>query len=171
MIRNRFTIWLASLLAPYMPPRRPYDIAIGGDQNPYMLRWYLIPRNRFFNVYLHQVRRSDDDRASHCHPWVSLSFMLAGPLGELIGTDKKGFAYRDIEPGAFVFRRATFAHRLVVTRSVVRDAVGAPRGYPITLFITGPKIREWGFYCPQGFRHWRDFTKGARGETVGRGCE
>ena len=40
-----------------------------------------------------------------------------------------------------------------------------------TLFVTGPRVREWGFLCPQGWRHWREFTKpGAPGER-GKGCE
>jgi hypothetical protein len=37
--------------------------------------------------------------------------------------------------------------------------------------LTGPRIREWGFWCPQGWRHWRAFTSGRNGETIGRGCE
>ena len=37
---------------------------IGGADDPYMLRWYLIPRNRRFNIYLHKFLRDDDDRAS-----------------------------------------------------------------------------------------------------------
>jgi hypothetical protein len=48
---------------------RPPDFVIGGD-SPYMLRWWIIPRNKFFNIYLHRFLRSDDDRALHDHPWV-----------------------------------------------------------------------------------------------------
>src|SRR3546814_8204117 len=42
--------------------RKP-DITIGGEDNPYLRRWYIIPRNRWFNVYLHEFLRDDDDRA------------------------------------------------------------------------------------------------------------
>lgn len=37
--------------------------------------------------------------------------------------------------------------------------------------VTGPIVREWGFDCPQGWRHWTEYTKG-EGHTsgVGRGC-
>ena len=49
--------------------RKP-DFIIGGHDAPYLLRWWLIPRNRFFNVYVHQFLRSDDDRALHDHPWL-----------------------------------------------------------------------------------------------------
>ena len=38
------------------------DLVVGGDADPYLRRWWLIPRNRIFNVYLHHFMRSDDDR-------------------------------------------------------------------------------------------------------------
>lgn len=41
----------------------PCDFTIGGHERPYLLRWFIIPRNRFFNIYLHKFLRSDDDRA------------------------------------------------------------------------------------------------------------
>lgn len=44
-------------------------------------------------------------------------------------------------------------------------------GRALSLFFTGAKEREWGFHCPNGWRHWQDFTGGANGEIVGRGCE
>ena len=57
---------------------RTPDLVIGGWDDPYLLRWWLIPRNRWFNVYLHLFLRSDDDRALHDHPWFNLSFLLEG---------------------------------------------------------------------------------------------
>lgn len=137
--------------------RRAPDIQIGGSDNPYMNRWYVIPRNPLFNIYLHQFIRDDEDRALHDHPWASLSWMLKGSLYEhstLFG--------RPICQGAWTFREARFTHRLEVPN--------AARGKTWTLFITGPRVREWGFHCPKGFVPWRDFTAGAQGETVGRGC-
>ena len=38
-----------------------------------------------------------------------------------------------------------------------------------TLFLTGRKRREWGFYCRQGWRHWRNFTA-TDGRGGSRGC-
>ena len=52
---------------------------IGED---YLSRWHIIPRNRFFNIYLHRFTGSDDDRALHCHPWASVSIKLRGVLFE-----------------------------------------------------------------------------------------
>ena len=54
--------------------------------------------------------------------------------------------------------------------------LGQPHPPAWSLFITGPVTREWGFHCPQGWRHWKDFTsyrevgEDGRG-CIGRGCE
>src|SRR5690606_32105599 len=37
-----------------VPTRRGPDVIIGGAHDPYLKRWWVIPRNRFFNIYLHQ---------------------------------------------------------------------------------------------------------------------
>jgi hypothetical protein len=140
---------------------RPADVVIGDRPNPYMLRWYVIPRNRVFNVYLHLIMRSDDDRALHDHPWLNCSIVLNG--GYVEHTIEAGGIERRVErlEGSVVFRRAKAAHRLEVTP-----------GYPcMSLFITGPRIRDWGFHCPfAGWVHWQDFTAGPNGETIGKGC-
>ena len=48
----------------HMRPDRAPDFVIGPIDNPYMLRWWLLPRNEVFNVYYHVIRHSDDDRAA-----------------------------------------------------------------------------------------------------------
>lgn len=133
--------------------RQP-DFIIGEPEKPYLLRWWIIPRNRWFNVYLHMILRDDDDRALHDHPWWNISMILSG-------------AYREVMPlrtvlrksGSIVFRRPTAAHRLEVAKGPVW-----------TLFITGPRVREWGFHCPQGWRHWEEFTASESTGQIGRGC-
>jgi hypothetical protein len=62
--------------------RRPPDFVIGGTERPYLRRWFVIPRNPIFNIYLHQFLRSDDDRALHDHPWWFVSMMLVGKYRE-----------------------------------------------------------------------------------------
>lgn len=155
--------------------KREPDFIIGEKENPYLLRWWIIPRNRWFNIYLHKFLRSDDDRALHDHPWASCSIILKGGYFEIMphsrlvtaifGETFDSFQKIWREPGSIHFRRATAAHR-------VELAEGAPAW---TLFITGPKIREWGFHCPKGWRHWRDFcgvpVGEAKGGEVGPGCE
>lgn len=139
--------------------RKP-DFVIGDPAAPYMLRWWLIPRNPVFNIYLHRMLRSDDDRALHDHPWVSLSLCL---MGRLIEHDLKG--QRLIEAGQWRWRGAGYAHRLEIIDLPV-DAEGGAW----TLFVTGPRIREWGFLCPKGWRHWREFCAPSAKGQVGRGC-
>lgn len=141
---------------------RPADFVIGGAERPYLKRWWILPRNRWFNVYLHKIMRSDDDRAFHDHPWWNCSVVLSGGYWEI--TPDFFMVWRG--SGSVVFRRATSLHRLAL-----ETPPGASEPLACwTLFFTGPRIREWGFACPQGWRHWRDFCGGANGEVVGRGC-
>lgn len=135
-------------------PRKP-DYIIGGAA-PYMLRWWIIPRNRFFNIYLHNIVRSDDPRALHDHPWWNLSILLKGKYLE---HTPAGNHLRS--RGAMVLRRATAAHRI----ELIGDSTWS-------LFLTGPVIRKWGFLCPQGWRYWKEFAQPtADGNMVGKGCE
>lgn len=135
---------------------RPPDFIIGGVDDPYMKRWWVIPRNRWFNIYLHRILKSDDDRALHDHPWMNLSIILRGAYYEYSGSGR-----RLRSRGSLVFRRAEVAHRL--------EVVSGRSTW--TLFITGPVVREWGFICPQGWRHWREFTDSRDSGSVGKGCE
>lgn len=140
--------------------RRAPDQIIGRADDHYLRRWYLIPRNPVFNIYLHHFLRSDDDRALHDHPWWNLSILLEGRYVEHT-IPQGGVNQRTLRrAGQMKFRFARAAHRVELTD-----------GPCWTLFITGPRIRQWGFHCPAGWRHWKEFTKpGAPGE-IGRGCE
>lgn len=119
-----------------------------------MRRWWVIPRNRRFNIYLHNIMRSDDDRALHDHPWWNVSILLRGGYREITPTDTKT---RGV--GSIVLRRATSAHRLEVDRPCW------------SLFITGPNVRTWGFLCPNGWVPWQQFCAPGDSSQVGRGCE
>lgn len=138
---------------------RPPDFIIGGSV-PYMKRWWVIPRNPIFNIYLHRFLRSDDDRALHDHPWLNCSYLLEGSYTE--HTIRAGGVNhsRTATPGSIKFRRAKTAHR-----------VELHDGPCWSLFITGPVIREWGFHCPSGWRSWKIFTSDRDKGAVGRGCE
>lgn len=143
--------------------RRPPDFVIGGSENPYLRRWWLIPRNRVFNVYLHEFLRSDDDRALHDHPWSNCSVLLRGCYTEHT-IDAGGIHQRRVlTAGDFRFRLSgCFAHRLELIDN-------APCW---TLFLTGPRYREWGFHCPeQGWVHWQQFTAPGDKGAVGNGCD
>ncbi|AGS81013.1 hypothetical protein [Caulobacter phage Cr30] len=140
--------------------KRKPDVVIGGNEDPYLLRWWVIPRNPFFNIYLHKFLRSDEDRALHSHPWLfCLSILIKGnyiehtPKGKFIR--KRGNCY---------FRFGEAWHRVQLLTKWVKQNDGSMVGYPdrepcTTIFVTGPRIREWGFACPQGFVHWGQFDK------------
>lgn len=150
--------------------RKP-DFIIGGAERPYMLRWWVIPRNRWFNIYLHKIMRDDDDRALHDHPWWNVSILLAGAYREVMPDLKaRRTPYTRIADlptitkirrrGSVVFRRAAASHRLEVAEGPVWS-----------LFITGPVLRTWGFHCPQGWKEWRRFVAASDPGSVGPGCE
>lgn len=140
--------------------KRHPDFIIGGKENPYMLRWWVIPRNRFFNIYLHRFLRSDDDRALHDHPWINMSYLLKGTYTEwTIAAGGTHYA-RVAKQGSIKFRRPRFAHR-----------VELHAGPCWSLFLTGPIVREWGFHCAAGWRSWKIFTSERDKGSIGRGCE
>lgn len=137
----------------------------------YMRRWHLVPRNRWLNVYLHEFSGSDDDRALHDHPWRSASIILYGHYYEHLPIGRGNPAHMATWPklrvaGQITARRADAAHRIEIP-----DAHATAFDPVITLFITGPRRREWGFWCKHGWRHWRVFTDPKDTGRIGRGCD
>ena len=145
---------LAARIIAHAKKRKP-DFQIGGKKRPYIDRWYVIPRNPLFNTYIHHMQRDDDDRALHDHPWWNLSIILSGGYFEHMPDRVE---WRGV--GQWVLRRASAAHRLAL-----KDHVNS-----WSLFITGPRIREWGFWCKHGWVHWKDFTDPSDSGAIGPGC-
>lgn len=108
----------------------------------YLKRWWLIPQTRLFNIYLHEYMCSDG-RTLHDHPFYSVSFLLKG---ELLEHSFNGVRF--IPRFLPIFRTAKFAHRLELVK-----------GPALTIFITGPKIRQWGFHGPLGWVHHKLFKE------------
>lgn len=157
--------------------RRDPDFCIGDPADPYLRRWWVIPRNPLFNIYLHEIRKSDDDRALHDHPWINVSWLLRGMYCEVMprfefqplradftlgASGKRAFLKARLRfAGEWVFRWPSQAHRL--------EIIGDLPCW--TLFITGPLWRQWGFRCEKGWRHWRAFTAPNSKGQIGRGCD
>lgn len=151
------------------------------------------PDKSCWSARVHHTLRSDHDRALHDHPWWNISAVMRGGYWEVMpGTfqtakelgheyfqsmdamihlytgdevdeiapgERKKYALRGVKwrgPGAVVFRRATALHRLVIPATV--DAA-------VSLFIMGPKTREWGFQTPGKWIHEDDYRK-MRGTEV-----
>ena len=134
-------------------------------ERAFLKRWYVVPKNKWFNIYLHRFVADDDDRALHCHPWTNLSILLAGEYIEHT-IDSGGVHKRAIyQAGDLKFRSAKAAHRVELIKSTIGHSLTGgvtisfmPTKQPSwSLFITGPKIREWGFHCPTGWKSSRDY--------------
>lgn len=148
--------FIAKILAKFFKwkyeDKSPDFIIFGEDDQPYMLRWWVIPRNKYFNIYLHKVI-GDDDRAMHDHPWNSLGLILEGtyleiiPIYQPIGRKMvdKSFGGDKLSQGRWKYRDTDFAHYLL---KYDEEPVW-------TLFFTGPKKRDWGFYHPESL-NWVD---------------
>lgn len=134
--------YLGSLL------REP-DLTIAPDGEPYLYRWYIAKNQEFANVYFHMQVKDDPERPLHDHPWDNMSVILSNGYREIIQREPpKGTT--DIflrKAGQTIMRKAEHAHRLLISP-------GQP--YTLTIFATGPRVRRWGFWYPQG---WVDFEK------------
>lgn len=128
------------------------DVIIGEN---YLRRWHVIPRNTVGNVYLHQFLRSDDDRALHDHPSNNSSWLISGCY---IEHTHQGKFLR--QPGDFVERKARQLHRIELIDNQPC----------VSLFTTGPKIRDWGFDCPKGWVPWWEFCSPDDPDQIGKGC-
>ncbi len=143
---------------------RAPDLVIAPDGSPYLYRWHL---QRNFTASgggcgsnLHIQVASDPERPLHTHPWDNMSVILGG-CGYLEHIQKhppKGdtLVYRR-KVGDVVFRTAKQAHRLIMPDHGL---------YTMTQFTFGPKINEWGFWYPEGFRHYREVTVQKDGMSV-----
>jgi len=118
-----------------------------------MRRWHLRRSRSRYNLYLHRYEGSDDDRALHDHPWRSIGILLWGRLSEITPEGE-----RTLWPFIPKYRNAEYSHRIILKSR-----------FAYTLFFTYPKEREWGFHCPKGWVHWRQFTD-ISGKGIGPGC-
>lgn len=128
--------------------RREPDVTISPGGKPYLCRWWVIPRDAVgANVYLHVQLGDDDDRALHDHRYANTSVIIGGQgYREWHQHYAHGRAWdepsaRILKPGAVVHRHAEEAHRL--------ELLG---DYSISVFTTGPVVRDWGFWERQGWR-------------------
>lgn len=147
---------------------RAPDLIIGNPMQT--LRWHLI-QWRGFQLALHCWLKSDDDRALHDHSADNWSFILS-PQGyyEVIGPHNPSeFEFAAIKTRrAWIpyFRKAETPHRVLLCDD-----------RPVwTLWLRFPPRRQWGFWCPKGWRHWREYVaereyhSPGSTSTVGRGC-
>jgi hypothetical protein len=110
--------------------------------------------------------RDDEDRALHDHPWPSVSIVVRGGYYEITRGHDGTFERRWYGVGSIIFRRATYSHRVELARDADGHVVQCD-----TLFLTGPRLREWGFHCPRGWIPWQQFCATDQPGQIGKGCE
>ena len=109
---------------------------------PYLVRYRLIQTNGWC-VYLHHILRSDGDRELHDHPFDFITILLWG-------------GYFEFQPDNMSWL-STCSFQQVSTRrgifSVIRHKAKDPHRLELindrpawSLFIRGPRQRDWGFY-------------------------
>ena len=120
----------------YMSNREP-DLVITRHGVPYLERWY-IQRRKERCVYLHRFVGPDPDVGPHDHPWGSASLLVDGYQHEswLARGSEDYVRHRELGPGSVLYRPAEFAHQLRIHGSEP----------PLTIFVTGPMVRQWGFW-------------------------
>jgi hypothetical protein len=138
-------LWAQTIMAS------PPDFWVGDEADPQLRRWYVVPKNAKANVFLHLFLK--DDEVLHDHPFDSTSVLIAGGYREHYGDG----SFVDWPSGSVVRREAETAHRIALID-----------GPAVSLFLTGPYQREWGFIRPgigwtsgpsdplyAATRHWR----------------
>lgn len=135
---------------------RAPDLIIAPDGKPYLYRWFVKPRNvGDCNVYFHIQVGHDPERPLHDHPWDNFSVIIAGGYDEIWNPTPERENINDefirqFRKGDVIFRRASEAHRLMLPAGIE---------YSISLFSSGPKVREWGFWYPGGWRSYKEVTR------------
>ena len=127
-----------------------------GENEPYLERYYhfLKERDRFpFNVFLHKFLKSDPDDV-HDHPWPYTTIILRGGYWEWIPIfDSVGRKTGEIQhwrgPGHFRTCSATSYHRIELDPNITAW----------TLFMPGPKQREWGFLVKNKWVQWQEYLQ------------
>jgi hypothetical protein len=126
------------------------------ENEPYLERYYLFlkERNRFpFNVFLHKFLKSDPDDV-HDHPWSYATLILKGGYWEWIpqfnsAGEKIGEVAAWRGPGHFRISPANSYHRIELDPTVTAW----------TLFMPGPKQRDWGFLVRNQWVQWEEYLK------------
>lgn len=126
------------------------------SDEPYLERYYLFLKERSgfpFNIFLHKFLKSDPDDV-HDHPWPYATLILKGGYWEWIpefnaAGKKIGEVRKWRGPGHFRISSATSYHRVELGNDVECW----------TLFMPGPKQREWGFLVRDQWVQWEQYLK------------
>jgi hypothetical protein len=111
-------------------------------------RWRILA-TPWFNIYIHNILRSDEEAHPHDHPWNFLSFVLKGGYSEEWLHFYEDKAYQKgapllksvRRPGTFVYHDAKDFHKLTLLKGSAWTLV----------FTFGKRRPSWGFQTEQGW--------------------
>ena len=122
---------------------RWFDIWKGGEI--YLTRLVLF-RCPWFQVLLHWIRATDDDPGPHDHPWSFFSLLLWGSYTELVG-QPDNVGWRTVWLEKVKLQRCRWLNSKG-TRSA-HQIVRLHSRTVLSLVVSGPKRKSWGFYVPR----------------------
>lgn len=99
-------------------------------------RWAILECS-WFNIYIHLLCKSDEDKHLHSHPWWFMSMVLLGEYEEQLLTQNEGYdSWKIVKALPFIprFRRTNQYHKIQLDNPV------------LSLVITGPKQNWWGYW-------------------------
>ena len=162
---------LSVLYLIYICNKRPDKIIYRSNNEIYLERWHLLPRNNIMNIYLHCFHDSDLEEL-HDHPWLfNISILLFGSYNEIVPERPELWTHYAAGPVRKIMRHAGELPVFRFKSSVHRIELISPTVW--TIFITGPVIDTWSFYCQDKIVNHEDFLD----NTVpginkkGRGCD
>lgn len=145
-LRNMMMVRLMQGWADAEMARRPPDEIIARNGSPYIMRWYVMRHDPAKgevgpNVYLHRFERSDSEEP-HCHPFDNVSVVLRGAYREETTPAPLSLP---LDPGP-VLSSWRFEGDVISREASEIHAIREVDPGTISLFLTGPKVRDWGFY-------------------------
>jgi hypothetical protein len=121
---------------------------ISKDGLVHFRRWRILA-TPWFNIYIHNILRSDEEAHPHDHPWNFLSFILKGGYTEAWLPFYEDVAYRNgvpllnstRKPGTVVYHDAKDFHKLTLLKDSAWTLV----------FTFGKRRPTWGYQTEQGW--------------------
>jgi hypothetical protein len=138
---------------------------------PYLIR-YRIWSTKRCGIYLHKILRTDTDRNLHDHPFDFTSIILWGGYWEH-GRQAVDHWREHLPPHGLVEQTFEPVRRWYGIGSIIRhwacDLHRVELDRPAwTLFIRGPRVREWGFLTEDGWVPWDKYEN--LGEYASQGA-
>ena len=120
-------------------------------------RWRLLA-TPWFNIYIHNIMRSDEEAHPHDHPWHFLSIILWGGYIERWLGAYEDWAYRDgirslrsnrRLPGTMVYHNAKDFHKITLLKKSAWTLV----------FTFGKRRTSWGYQTQHGWIDHRAYRQ------------